>query len=97
MLDQVEPATAEFYYTVAKEYHHRYGPEIWALLYQADVRCRLEHMERIRIHAIADFDAARTAGLAHAYSPAKPWEHCFRCAAEDAAFWKREVEEPALL
>eukprot|EP00974_Lingulodinium_polyedra_P091363 8857807-Lingulodinium_polyedra.AAC.1 len=37
MLDQVAPATVEFYYTVVKEYHHRYGAEIWALLYQADV------------------------------------------------------------
>lgn len=23
-----------------------YGPKVWSVIYQADVRCRLEHMER---------------------------------------------------
>ena len=95
MLDQVKPATL-CYDAVIKEYQHRYGPELWALLYQADVRCRLEHMECTRIVAIADRVTAQAAGQSHAYNPDKPWEYCWRCAAEDASVWK-EAEEPAFL
>ena len=25
-----------------------YGPKVWSVIYQADVRCRLEHMERLK-------------------------------------------------
>ena len=42
--------------------HDRYGSRIWAILYQADVRCRLELMERIRREAASEHEEAKRAG-----------------------------------
>jgi len=83
MLGEVTPGALDAYERQICRYHERYGPSIWVLLYQADVRMRLEHMERLRrigqSKAPADFDAA------------KPWEWVWQESLRDLAFWRLRV------
>ncbi len=80
---------------VITSYAARCGPEVWALVYQTGVRVRLEHRERVRRTGAAAL--AVEAGGSHAFDPKHPWEWVFRQTAEDSQFWRRELEEPALL
>lgn len=48
MLDEIKPARLDSYKRLHRRCHERYGPQIWAVLYQADVRAWLEHAERVR-------------------------------------------------
>ena len=62
------------YVEKVREYHDRYGPSTWALLYQADVRCRQEHMERARRTLERNLAEATVVGRspAQAFDPARP-------------------------
>lgn len=70
-------------------YAQRYGPETWVILYQADVRARREHLERMCRKALA----TETPG----FKPEQPLEWCMRQVADDTAFWRCYLEEPAML
>ena len=48
MFGQISPARLDSYEHHIRSYHERYGRGCWALLYQADVRARLELAERLR-------------------------------------------------
>ena len=80
-------------------YATRYGDLTWPLLYQCYVRCRLEHMERLR----RVLERESVAALARSQSPAVPfdsacpWDSVWTAATEDQKFWHRQFEEPALL
>ena len=80
-------------------YATRYGDLTWPLLYQCDVRCRLEHMERLR----RVLERESVAALARSQSPAVPfnsacpWDSVWTAVTEDQKFWHRQFEEPALL
>ena len=97
MLDQVGLATLDRYASQINEFANRYGPIVWHIIYQADVRARLEHMERIRRIGIEQHAKATAAGLAHEYDPDKPWDYVWSKMIEDATFWRRELEEPCIL
>ena len=97
MLGQISPATLDLWINVVTGYAARYGPQAWALVYQTEVRARLEHMERVRRNGAAARRAALAAGGTHPFNPDLPWEWVFRQTAEDNKFWHRELEEPALL
>ena len=74
--------------------HDRYSDKVWTVLYQADVRCRLELMERIR----RTIQAEHAAGAAPSgFDPARPWNLVWQRAAADETFWREEVIEPSLL
>jgi hypothetical protein len=73
--------------------HKRFGPGAWALIYQADVRMRSEHQERIRRHGEEERAQALAAGGSHAYDPADPWGWIFEQSCTDTDFWKTEVED----
>ena len=47
MLDAMSSSTLDHYYDLVKSYMQRYGPSVWMILYQADVRARMDHMERM--------------------------------------------------
>ena len=64
-----------------------YGPQAWFLIYQADVRMRREHLERIR----------RRAALAPGPIDPPTWSEVFHEAVQDQAFWNAEVRDRALL
>lgn len=82
-----------------RSYTQRYGESTWALLYQADVRCRQEHMERVRRELERGAAKANAEGrlAAHPFDPAKPWDSVWSASVKDGEFWRREFEEPALL
>ena len=79
-------------------YTRRYGRETWVVLYQADVRARLEHIERIRRAGESSpptTDNPRL--LLNGLNLDRPWDWCLRELTRDVAFWRRELEEPAIL
>ena len=75
----------------------RYGESCWAIVYQADVRARLEHSERMRRQGEEEHQKATSLGMPHEYDAAKPWEYVWNALVEDQRFWHKEVEEPCLL
>ena len=75
----------------------RFGTQCWALIYQTDTRARREHAERLRRRANAELTALDAIGVKGAYNPKRPWEYVFRQLPVEFAFWKRELEDPALL
>ena len=85
------------YRTRIEKLHTRYGNRVWALLYQADVRCRLEHMPRTKMRLLQRHQDAIAAGGVSAFSPASPWSDVFTQVAADDRYWNDEVVEPALM
>ena len=74
-----------------------FGEVCWWLVAQADARCRFEHLPRILRWQEEERALAVAAGRAHPLDPAKPWDHCFKIAAQDKEFWDRELERKAVL
>ena len=97
MLGAVSLSTLDRYRDIIKSYANRYGPKVWVIVYQADVRCRSEHMERIRRRGEAESAVAKAAGHTHALEAARPWDWVWSEAIKDLEFWRIELEEPALL
>ena len=73
--------------------HRRFGEGAWALIYQADVRMRSEHFERLRRRGEEERAAALAAGGTHLFDPSAPWGWVFDQACSDFEFWKTEVED----
>ena len=96
LLGELTPATADHWMKTIQRYAQRYSVNLWPLVYQTDVRARLEHMERVRRQGAEAHRLAVAAGGSHPYDPAHPWEWTFRATADDAQFWRIELEEPAI-
>jgi hypothetical protein len=97
MLDVVRRPQLAAYRAKICALHAQYGPRCWALLYQADVRCRSEHMELVRFRLLSKHNAAMTAGNPTTFDTAHPWDATWGAAVMDADFWKEEFEVNALL
>ena len=97
MLGELTPSVCDHWMKNIAEYARRYGPSVWPMIYQAEVRARLEHLERVRRAGQQAHDGAIKAGGTTDFDPAHPWEWAFRRCADDVLFWRRELEEPALL
>ena len=89
LLKQVSIARLDEYGEFIRSMHERYGSRCWWLVYQADVRMRSEHFERIRRRLEAKPE--------HGYSTANPWNAVFAAAVRDSDFWTSEVKEQATL
>ena len=85
------------YFEMQKMYHERYGPQIWHMQYQSEVRCRQERMIHIKRLGQDDYRRCQNAGTTSDYDPAKPWDYVWGMACDDFAWWRREFEEPVLL
>ncbi len=48
MHNAVSLCTLDRYRDLIKSYWTRYGSKVWVIIYQADVRARLEHIDRMR-------------------------------------------------
>ncbi len=96
MLNAVSLSTLDRYHDVIKQYANRYGPKVWIIVYQADVRARLEHVDRMRRNGIKLHSAGASTGK-RIFDKERPWDWSFHEALSDGAFWKRELEELALL
>eukprot|EP00435_Cladocopium_sp_Y103_P032345 s490_g8.t1 len=97
MLDQITTSSLDNYEKKIRKYHERYGRSCWPLLYQADVRARLEQSERLRRRGHEAMEKAVQAGHQHEYDSDKPWEWVWNALVNDSEFWHREVEEPCIL
>ena len=97
VLQELSPSTLDLWEKVVTNYAGRYGLETWALIYQAEVKARLEHMSRVRREGAAAKAQATAAGGDHPFKPDSPWEWVHRETAHDAGFWRTGLEEPALL
>ena len=77
--------------TLMFHYSRRYGQIVWAIQYQADVRARLEQLERLCREGAAEASLIPN----HAFCPTRPREWCFRqLVDESAGLWRRELEDP---
>jgi len=93
----VELGRLDQYSSMIGRYCERYGAACWLQIYQADVRCRGEHMERLRRRGDEARATAIAAGGTHPMDPARPWDWVWGEACSDATFWRTELEEPVLL
>ena len=77
--------------------HDRYSHRIWAILYQAESRCRLEFMDRVKRELAAEHEEATRNGTTTPFDPARPWNLAWQRAVSDESFWREEVIEPGML
>eukprot|EP00959_Pyramimonas_sp_CCMP1952_P309278 6472412-Pyramimonas_sp.AAC.1 len=97
MFDQISPARLDGYEKHLRGLHERYGRQCWALIYQADVRARLELSERLRRIGKDEKERAIATQAFHDFDDTKPWEWVWSKLVSDVQFWLREVQEPAVL
>jgi hypothetical protein len=74
-----------------------YGPDAWGFLYQQEVRARRERSVFHRQRGVREKAAADTAGTAHAFDPARPYEWVYQAILRDQPWWNREFEHKAVL
>jgi hypothetical protein len=77
--------------------HAQFGPRCWALLYQADARCRSENMERLRFQLLTKHNKAVKAGLPTTFDTTHPWDSVWAAAVKDRDFWEQEFSRHALM
>ena len=97
MVDAVDLGALLKYKQHVMKLHDRYSAKVWAIIYQADVRCRLEHMERTRRQLQALHQDALAKGTTTDYDDARPWNLVWQKVVPDETFWRDQVLEPALL
>ena len=77
-----------------------FGPLVWPLLYQTDVRCRSERMPLIRTQLLTAHNAALTAGAVSTFDTSKSWDSVFHASISSRlsmAWWNKEFERPAMM
>ena len=84
MIDAVDLGHLQKYRAHIERMAERYGTRVWSVIYQADVRCRLENMERIKRNLKTERDDKR------------PWNMAWAKAVADEAFWRYEVTDPCI-
>lgn len=87
------------YQTKVREYFEKYGSSMWILIYQAENRMRLEQMERLHRTLHLERTKAEEFGVPSFvdFDIKRPWNAVWRRAIEDDKFWKKELEDPALM
>ena len=68
----IDLGRVDAYSRLIGRYVARYGQASWFQIYQADVRCRSEHMERIRRRGEEEKAVAEAAGHTHALVASRP-------------------------
>jgi len=72
-----------------------YGPVVWHLLYQTDVRCRSELMQEVFQILLAEHNAAKMSKMPTDFDPIKPWDAVWKRVLEMKDWWVDEFERPA--
>jgi hypothetical protein len=96
MIDAVDLGHLQKYRAHIERMAERYGTRVWSVIYQADVRCRLENMERIKRNLKTERDAATTAGKITDCDDKRPWNMAWAKAVAGEAFWRYEVTDPCI-
>ena len=99
MLDAVDLGNLLRYKSLIERLHDKYGEKVWSVIYQGEVRCRLEHMPRLKRIAQAEYDQTKASGnpTPVGYEPLRPWSYVWAKAVEDLEFWREEVVETSYL
>ena len=97
MIDAVDLGHLQKYRSHIERLAERYGPRVWSVIYQGDVRCRLEHMERLKRALKTEHDKVINAGGKSDYDEQRPWNQVWARATADETFWREEVIEPCML
>ena len=97
MLDCVSRPQLAAYRSKICLFHAQYGPACWALLYQADARCRSELMETTRMRLQTKHNAAIAAGLPSTFDNNRPWDSVWAAVTLDNDFWEREFKLHAMM
>lgn len=97
MLDAVDLGHLQKYRSHIERLAERYGQRVWSVIYQGDVRCRLEHMERLKRNLKAEHDRVLRAGGTSDFDESRPWNQVWAKATQDETFWREEVIEPCML
>lgn len=69
--------------------HDRYSSKTLSVIYQAESRCRLEHMDRLRREAVAEHDEITKNGGISSFDPKRPWNTAWRKAIHDKSSMER--------
>ena len=93
----VELERLDMHANMFKRYVSQYGSSVWFQIYQAESRCRSEHMERARRRGEEDRARVISAGLSHPLNPSLPWDSVWGEVLIDVHVWRVELEELALL
>jgi hypothetical protein len=75
----------------------QFGPQCWAILYQAAARFRREGLERVRRDESDKLEVALNANGDYPFEPLRPWNRCFKVAPAQYHYWHTNVEVPCLL
>ena len=97
MLQIALPTSLDMYMNHIKQYALRYTHSCWPLIYQADTRARRELTVRMARRFIQERNSLGERANTHPYKPEMPWDYVFLQAPNEFKFWKREVEDPAML
>jgi uncharacterized membrane protein YgcG len=99
LLDVADLSTMANYHALIEKYHSRYGPSCWMLIYQADVRTRLEQAARTKRKLSIEYDAAQKSGrhFNSTYDPTRPWDAVYKDMITDRGWWHDQLEEPSLM
>ena len=98
LLRQVRTERLRAYAEHIRGFVLQFGPQCWPIVYQADVRFRSEHFDRMWRQAESlYYSLSPEAQRSAAFSPALPWDSIFGQALAERDFWDREVREKCLL
>ena len=61
------------YYDCALRLAQGYGTDVWYLLYQCDMRMRLEEMPSMRLDILDEVEEIKRAGGMNPYDSSRPW------------------------
>jgi hypothetical protein len=95
MIGAVSRPVLSAYRKKMKMLNQMYGPSVWHLLYQTDVRCRQELMAAIFHELLADHNTALETGTPSRFDPAEPWDQVWSTATKRVEFWTDQFERPA--
>ena len=87
------------YKDIVDEFYRTYGPACWALIYQVDVRTRLEYTVQLKREAEEEREEWIKKGLVHDFNPEQPWEYVFDYLIGDKSkeYWRSEIKDKCLL
>jgi len=99
MIGIASVSALDCYYEHVKRLHAMFGSDLWLLLYQTDMRMRMEQWERIRRRGATERNTLESLGAVHGFNPDRPWDWVIRESVSETAFsfWYGEFESKAIL
>ena len=102
MFEAVDCGNLLAYAEKIEKYANIYGDQVWHLIYQADVKMRRDHFERLRRQGRDELADALQINpqldlTSFPYVDQRPWNYVFSKATNAATWWKEELEDPAML